>query len=164
MTREDLISDAVALVDRAEYSFDWFPDAAVVVGFRRSGALSLFFGEDEVYHFQPNGEFRRGFWAGKLLKAERGQIVALTRIRTANATNLVRKDLSPEQQQAHHRRLTARLKQLAASLATDQPPRILREVISTEGGATRMLRDWLYRTGDPPVAEKPGLGHDPTSA
>lgn len=150
MTREDLIVDAIALVDRAEYSLPWIAAAPIVVGFRKNGALSLFFGEEEVYHFRSDGRLRRGFWHGKLLKAEQGKLVELTRSRRPSETVLAREDLADDRQADHLARLASRLRQLTESL-NDGPPAIVREVAATPGGATRRLRDWLARFAAQPI-------------
>ncbi len=64
-SREDLLREATALVERIELvphatdpliaASDLF-DKHIVAGFRRDGALSVFFGEDPVYHFNAEGE------------------------------------------------------------------------------------------------------------
>ena len=55
---EDLIRDATALTERAEFRL---PDAAhpVIVGFRPDGCASFFFGLDEVFHFNSQANLRR---------------------------------------------------------------------------------------------------------
>lgn len=90
--REDLMREATALVRRIELRVPGEPHE-VVVGFRRDGACSFFFGPDPVYQFNACGELRRGYVGGKLLKAEAGRLVAMTRVRTATETQLVRSEL-----------------------------------------------------------------------
>lgn len=70
--REDLIQDATAMVDRAEFVSN---DARVVVaGFRPEGACSFYFGEQPVYQFTAEPKLRRVFLDG-ILKAESGRLV-----------------------------------------------------------------------------------------
>ncbi len=96
--REDLLREATALVHRAELRLK---DAAepVVVGFRRTGCASFFFGADPVVQFNTAGELRRLYVAGELLKADTGRLVALRRDRMADATILLRQELSDARHQ-----------------------------------------------------------------
>ena len=91
--REDLMREATALVERVELRVPHDAET-VVVGFRRIGGASFFFGADPVFQFNAAGELRRAFVAGKLLKAEHGRLVELTRVRTPDETQLVRRELS----------------------------------------------------------------------
>jgi len=90
--REDLLREATALVRRIEFRI---PDHAesIVMGFRRDGAASIFFGADPVYQFNAAGELRRAFHDGNLFKAEQGRLVLLTRERTPTEVQLLRRDL-----------------------------------------------------------------------
>ena len=104
--REDLIGTATALVQRVELAIDGFPDL-LVVGFRSDGAASLFVGEDPVYQFNAKGELRRAFRAGKLVKAELGRLVELTRQRADNRVDMVSQELTDQQ----HQQLLSQLRQ-----------------------------------------------------
>jgi hypothetical protein len=100
--KEDLLREATALIERVELTTTTHDGPAsqrevrhsVVVGYRRDGSPSYFFGTDPVYQFNAAGELRRGFHGGKLLKAEQGRLVELTRKRTESATTLLSRDLS----------------------------------------------------------------------
>jgi len=113
--REDLLREATALVERVELSAAGW-DEPIVVGFRRDGSLSVFFGPDPVYQFNAAGELRRAFTSGLLYKAERGGLVALRRERGEREVALVRNALTAEETtdflNAAHRRFT----ELAAAL------------------------------------------------
>ncbi|MCA9103353.1 MAG: hypothetical protein R3C10_09905 [Pirellulales bacterium] len=87
--REDLIGEATALVERVELTMDG-ADAPVVVGFRRNGAVSCFFGAEPVYQFTSDGLLRRAYAGERLIKAEHGRLVALERRRTTGEVALVR--------------------------------------------------------------------------
>jgi hypothetical protein len=114
--REDLLAEATALVPRARLRVADWPDP-VVVGFRRDGGASFYFGDEPAFHFNSRGELRRAYAAGRLYKAERGQLVALDRRRTAGAVELVRHELSPGQRDAFLKDLQSRLERLRAALA-----------------------------------------------
>src|ERR1700704_5517811 len=93
-SREELLREATALVERVELIPNVaISDGHIVAGFRRNGALSVFFGEDPVYQFNAAGELRRAYTNGKLLKADRGRLAALQRVRTQNEVQLVRHEL-----------------------------------------------------------------------
>ena len=63
--REDLLREATALVERIELApADAADDEHIVAGFRRDGALSIYFGADPVYHFNSAGELRRAYCDG----------------------------------------------------------------------------------------------------
>lgn len=95
--REDLLREATALVERAEFRLSHLPEP-VTIGFRRDGALSLFLGPDPVYQFTATGELRRAFVGGLLYKAENGHLVELRRERSESAVHLVRRTLAaPEE-------------------------------------------------------------------
>src|SRR3954462_9073696 len=94
-SREDLLREATALVERIELIPNGSTsDGHIVAGFRLNGALSLFFGEEPVFQFNACGELRRAYSDGKLLKADRGRLAALGRVRTQNEVQLVRHELN----------------------------------------------------------------------
>ena len=117
--REDLLREAVALVERVELRVVGEPNT-VTAGYRRNGALSLFFGPDPVWQFNAAGELRRGYLAGKLLKAEGRRLVEMTRERTAESTQLLSRPLDAEEQQAVLREAVRRIAELHAALAAGQ--------------------------------------------
>ncbi|HJT30825.1 MAG TPA: hypothetical protein VJ783_02080 [Pirellulales bacterium] len=94
--REDLLREAVALVERAELRLPG-PAEQVVVGFRRDGSASIFFGEEPVYQFNSVRELRRAYEGGLLFKAERGRLVSLRRQRVPGQVQLLRHDLNDDE-------------------------------------------------------------------
>ncbi len=94
--RENLLREAVALGARIELVIAAF-DKPIVAGFRVDGAASFFFGQQIVYQFNKDGKLRRGFFDGKLFKAEHHQLVQLTRDRTVGGVNLLRHELTTEE-------------------------------------------------------------------
>ena len=97
--REDLLREATALIERIELAPAGDPPAEhVVVGFRAEGALSVFFGSDPVYQFNTAGQLRRAFCDGLLFKAVRGRLVSLRRERGEHEVQLLRHELSDDEQ------------------------------------------------------------------
>ena len=78
--REDLLNEATALTQRVELRIPSVSQT-VFIGFRREGAASIYWGQDEVHHFNGSNELRRGFLTGRLVKAERGRLCWLDRNR-----------------------------------------------------------------------------------
>ena len=97
--REDLLREATALVERVELRCDHFADP-IVIGFRRSGEGSIYVGGEPVFQFNAQLQLRRGFFEGQLLKAEKGTLVSLERVRTPQEVQLLRTELSGPQTHA----------------------------------------------------------------
>ena len=115
--RENLLSEATALVERAEFTLIDDRDS-IVVGFRRDGSASLYFGADPVFQFNTAGELRRAYIGGLLYKAERGRLVALHRERSETEVALVRSEVSDEQAASLLADLKTRLSQLHSALTS----------------------------------------------
>jgi len=94
--REDLMREATALVERAELVVSGFDDP-IVVGFRRDGSGSIFFGADPVYQFNSRFELRRAFIQGLLIKAVGGSLASLRRDREQSAAVMLRHDFNEEE-------------------------------------------------------------------
>jgi hypothetical protein len=139
--REDILREATGLSDRVELRCQGCAEP-IVCGFRRQGALSLFMGQDEVYQFDSRSALRRGYWQGRLLKAEAGQLVELTRQRTEEATWLLRHELSPAQQLDHLQRLQARIQWLRGALQRGDY-QVVGEVRGSGQSVVARLRAWL---------------------
>ncbi|QDU94676.1 hypothetical protein [Lignipirellula cremea] len=92
--REDILREATALVQRIELRLPGDSEEPVVAGFRTSGAICFYFGADPVYQFNSQGELRRGYRGGLLIKAERGKLYTLRRERTDGQVVLHRSELS----------------------------------------------------------------------
>jgi len=138
--REDLLAQATALIARAGLLIPSFA-AAIVVGFRSSGAASVYFGQDEAYHFESAGSLRRAYFAGRLYKADRGRLASLERKRTASEVQLVRHDLSDAETASFVDRAQRRLADLRSTVAAGQV-RWLRQM--PEGGTVReRITTWL---------------------
>lgn len=95
--REDLMREAVALTQRVELRVPGF-DALITIGFRANQAMSVFIGQDPVYQFDAEGRLRRAYAGGFLYRSQHQTLARLQRVRTAQETQLLRYDLSPQEQ------------------------------------------------------------------
>ena len=138
--REDLWAEATALVQRAELSITG-SEEPIVVGFRRGGAASVYFGQDEAHHFDSAARMRRAYRDGLLFKADRGRLASLERRRSEGQVQLVRHDLSEAETAAFLGRAERRLRELKAAMAAGSV-RWLREV-PQGGGVREQIGAWL---------------------
>lgn len=113
--REDLLREATALVERVELRTA-SEGAPVVIGFRRDGCASVYFGGDPVYHFNTRNALRRAFVDGQLWKADRRQLVAMHRERTGTTVELRSARLSDDLQTKALNDLSERVERLALDL------------------------------------------------
>jgi hypothetical protein len=143
--REDLLREATALAERIELAIGDFPEP-VVVGFRRSGCASFFFGGDPVFQFNSQGALRRGFLAGRLLKAERRQLEWVDRQRDGAGLSLHAAPLSVEEQNAVIGVVERHLATLRGALR-DCTARILGQV-PPSGNLVPRIAQWLADHGD----------------
>lgn len=154
--REDLLREATALVQRAELDCASFAET-VVVGFRRDGSGSLFFGADPVYQFNTHGQLRRAYKDGLLIKAERGRLASLDRRRREGRVELVRHDLDDAETSS----LLADAAEILALLREDfrqQNVKIVGQVPADEDVVGRII-DWLESLqGQIEIASRPNVG------
>jgi len=151
--REDLLAEATALVERAELRIAGF-DEPIVVGFRRNGAASIFFGQDAAYHFNTASQLRRAFLDGTLYKADRGRLAGLVRHRTADEVELMRHDLDERETAEFLATLHRRLTTFRAALETGQGE-VLRQVPDAVNLIPRIAA-WLATLPDAiPIARSP---------
>jgi hypothetical protein len=115
--REDLLAEATALVERVEIARHAHGEH-VVIGFRRDGSASFYFGRTVAIHFNSRGELRRAHVDGELLKAEGRRLVALSRRRAAKEVQLVRHEFTAEQTTKSLADLKRRLNDLRDDLRT----------------------------------------------
>ena len=130
--RENLLRDATAFVERIELApatSAALSAEPIFIGFRASGAVSIYFSANHVYHFNSRRELRRAFCDGLLFKAEAGHIVSLERSRQADEVQLRRRLLSDHQANAMLADIGRRLQALqqdcarsALSIAGQVPP------------------------------------------
>lgn len=152
---EDLLLEATGLNPRIELQCG--DDEPIVVGFRRDGSGSVYFGQQFVVQFNARGELRRGFRNGRLLKAERNQLVELTRDREAEVVYLVRHELDPAEQQRYLDQVWERLQRLAALLRTGEHR--VRGSVPADAPVEQQVAQWLEKILAQPlkIASRPGV-------
>jgi hypothetical protein len=115
--REDLLRDATALAERIELApAEAGADEHVVIGFRAEGAVSVYFGAEPVYQFNTANQLRRAYCDGRLFKAVRGRLVALERVRREREVQLLRHELTDDEQAVFISRMRGRLSDLVGQL------------------------------------------------
>jgi hypothetical protein len=158
-SREDLLREATALVERIELRITSQTSAArdrddhVVAGFRANGSASFFFGDDPVYQFNSAGQLRRGYCGGLLFKATHGRLVSLQRVRRLNETQLISHQLTDSEQFSFTGVMQTRLRVLAGALQNS-----CFEVIGqvpAEADVLDRVRNWLATHDGLPVAATP---------
>jgi hypothetical protein len=144
--REDLLAEASALVERVELAVAGV-DQPLIAGFRRDGSASTYFGADPAYHFNSQGELRRGYVEGLLYKAERvdtakqGRLVSLRRRRSAGEVQLVRHDLTADESSHFLDALAGRLATLREAL--EQGRYQIVGQVPADANVIDRLRNWL---------------------
>jgi hypothetical protein len=94
-----------------------------------------------VFQFNSRGRLRRAYWEGELIKAEAGQLVALTRQRTATAVELIRQELSPARAAEILAAGRSWLDRIANALATGQFE--VTGQVPEDGTVLVRIRAWL---------------------
>lgn len=154
--REDLLREATALVRRMELLIPALAEP-VVVGFRRDGSASFFFGSQPVYQFNSHGELRRGYRQGRLLKAEEGHVIELERVRTATEVELRRRPLAPHEELRVLAEVAEHLGQLRGALEGDRYQ--IAGQVPAEADLVGVVRKWLDQHATAPViATRPNAG------
>jgi hypothetical protein len=110
--------DAAALSRRVELRAPGIEDT-VIAGIREDNRLSLYFGGDRYYQFDPRGRLRRAVVAGRLFRTQGSTLAELTPQRTAEATALCRRDLSAGQLERFLEELRGYLTVLHGALESD---------------------------------------------
>ncbi|MCC6493294.1 MAG: hypothetical protein IT424_09755 [Pirellulales bacterium] len=139
--REDLLRDARALVPRVGLQVELGGRRVEVFAGFRGDALSLFFDQDLVYHFNAAGELRRAFVGGRLIKAERRRLVALDRRRSAGEVVLEREELSQAAERSLLDAAMGLLEALAGALDGGNAEALGEEPAGGKG--LSRLREWL---------------------
>ena len=132
--------EAVALPRRVQLQIDGHDDP-VIAGFFRDDRLAIYFGGDPVFQFDVDGRLRRAFVNGRLYRTQGSTLAELSRIRTADSTELSRRDLSSAELEAFLREMENHLRALRQSISL-QPPAVLRQV-SVEGDILPLLAQRL---------------------
>lgn len=149
--REDLLREAVALVERAELRVAGWSET-VVIGFRREGAASVYFGAEPAYHFTSDGALRRAYAHGLLYKAEHGQLASMRRQRLTGEVQLIRHDLTEVETVEFLQQVETRVAKLRDRLRAGQF-----ELVGQEPGAGDVvgrIARWLDALQLPPVVAR----------
>lgn len=151
--REDLMAEATALVQRAQFAMPH--DApGVIAGFRRDGTLSLYFGQDPCYHFDADLRLRRAFVDGLLYRTQGRTLTRLERHRTEETVELLRHDLSEAQWQTFCAQAVDRLRRLHTALLENAP--CVQQVPPGEDLRARVIES-LHRLLQQPLALAPAF-------
>jgi hypothetical protein len=154
--REDLLADATALVERASFRIPGYADE-IVVGFRRDGSASFYFGPQRVYHFTSAGFLRRAFVDDVLYKAHQGRLVAMRRQRTPDAVELVSHELDARAAEAFLTELRSCLSTFASGLAEGRFTLVGQEPRASE--IVPRIQSWLKALGpEISIARSPRAG------
>ena len=151
--REDLIREAVAMPERAEFIVPGLDDR-VTIGFRPTGAMSIFIGQDQVFQFDPEGRLRRAFVSTFLYRSQHTTLARLQRVRTNDVTQLLRTDLNADELTAFRTAMVERLSCIADAIRND----IVQWVRSVPPGLN--LRSRLAAAISDVLAAEPWLSHD----
>jgi hypothetical protein len=158
-SREDLLREATALVERVEVivtdGMSGAPnrDNHVVAGFRSNGSASFFFGDDPVYQFNSSGQLRRAYGGGLLFKAAHGRLVSLQRARQRNEVQLLRRQLTDSEQAAFTDQMRTCLRELAETL--DRGRYEVVGQVPTETDVLKRVKNWLAEHDGMPIATSP---------
>lgn len=153
--REDLLREATALPDRVELQCG---TQTVVAGYRRNGALSVFFDASPVYQFNTDDQLRRAHVDDCLIKAVDHRLIRMRRVETETATELHSAPLEPSEQQQLLDEATAALSRLLEQLRDNQT--VIVGEVCTGGSVVQRLREHLDRLLSRPllVADRPHAG------
>ena len=153
--REDLIREATALVERIELHLTGQPEP-VVVGFRRDGSGSIFWGADPVYQFTTTYALRRAYRQGFLIKAEQGKLIALERRRSAGEVALVRHELDAAELATLTGELRQHMQMLQTRIADDAFT--IQGQVPAEADVVGRVRGWLQSFPESlQIADRPNV-------
>jgi hypothetical protein len=155
--REELLREARALVVRAEMEVDGF-DEPVVVGFRRTGAASFYFGQDVVYQFNTASELRRAYLDGEMYKSEKCRLVRLHPRRTDESLELVSHELTPAETTEFLSAAAARIRALQSALCQNRY-RLIAQVPQDQDVPKQIRQRLASLPAQIALAETPRIGN-----
>lgn len=154
--REDLLRDATALVPRVMLRLAIHGiSCEVFAGFRKEGALSLYFDSDPVYHFNSREELRRAFVGNSIQKAEKGKLYVWSQERTTAEVTMRSRPLTSAEQQDFGRQLVERIGHLRDAIQANQFELIGQ--FPVDGDAIGQLKRWLGEFQEFKVASEAGV-------
>lgn len=143
--REDLLAEATAMTERGE--FCWAGEAEqCVIGFRRNGAASIYFGEQPVLHFDPRGRLRRMFYEDQQILAIGGRLQWRKRAGQGARMEGVLEPLEPALEARLMTEMSQRLGRTLAAIA-DQTVHWGRSTVAVEQLCSR-VEGWSELVGD----------------
>lgn len=148
--REDLIREAVALKTRIEWDVPGEPEP-VVTGVRSDLNLSIFFGQDPVYHFNPKGQLRRAYVDGFLFRTQGSTLARLQRERSGVETTLLRHDLTEPELAEFLTSMRSRLAALRTALQNEVAT-ALRSVVDEALAVDFLVAIQASESASPPLA------------
>lgn len=140
--REDLLRDATAFVPRIllQITIQSQP-CEVFAGFREPESLAIYFDDDAVYQFNSQGELRRAFVDGQIIKADGGQLVTWERNETAEQTTMFSRQLSAEETKELLSAMLVRFADLKAAIAGNEFTVVGQ--VPPDGDGLAKLTTWL---------------------
>jgi len=152
--REDLLRDAKALMPRVQLDFMTAQGKETVfAGFRGPSALSLYFDSDPVYHFNSSNQLRRAYVEDRIIKAEAGRLVAMTRMQSQTSSELLRHEMSAAEEQQFCESLATRLAKLKEAMQAKQYT--VAGQVPEDGDAVSQLLSWLDELKEVTIADSP---------
>lgn len=152
--REDLLREATALLRRVVLSCDWC--AEIVVGFRRTDAVSFYFDHDLVLQFNNGGQLRRVFDGESMYVAESGQLNRLERIETGGRIELRSQPIDEGDHAAALQRYDFHLKRLR-QLLQDGEYTMVGQVTDRDTDVVDEVRSWLDSRDEITIAQRPNV-------
>ncbi len=152
--REDLLGEASGLSPRAELRFESFSEP-ILIGFR-GAAVSVYVGQNPVYHFNSAGELRRAYRDGLLYKAVESQLVSLNQLRTDEHVFLMKRELDRQRTRDFCDDVTRCVDQLRTGLK--QGKFELQGQVPAEEEVVERITQWLDAMPDLiQVAQRPNV-------
>jgi hypothetical protein len=152
--REDLLAEAVNLLERIELRVPDMEDA-VTIGCNDVGHWSFYVGAEPMYRFDADGRLRRAVRGGKLYRTQGGTLAELERVRLEQETQLQRRDLSPAELDVFLVEVRTHLQQVHRAYITDRC-QVVREV-GTQADFPVRLAAQLFRFDAEPITLAPAL-------
>lgn len=154
--REDLLRDARALAPRLTLQYRLADSPITLFAGFRGESLSLYFGDDPVFHFNAAGELRRAHRGGHLIKADRGRLAELRRDATSESVKFAAGEFDEDSQAQFLADVCRGLAELRAALDSGQFTLMGQE--PADGDALGRLKRWLATHESISVAASPNVG------
>jgi len=155
--REDLLRDAKALSPRVQFEIETsMGKETIFAGFRLNGALSLYFESDPVYHFNSSHQLRRAYVEDRIIKAETGRLIAMTRKQSQVSSELIRHEMSDAEKYCFCQTFDAHLEQLREAL--QEKKYTVTGQVPEDVDAINRLQSWVEEFIEVTIADSPRVG------